>query len=358
MTDEESRELPIGEAKKLGELAREKWHEHLLLFSEVKNRVLWVNPNVDIPVKLEKGESSPLGLFVEATFRESPEELPEGKHALEVWRMHRRSALLGRVIFADDKGRCYRDIDLKGIGHVFSAGIRSAIVLEPSKPSSGVGLLDRDSAFYDRQVSEEFLLAGIRTHRVLATIELKELIVNQRKLSLREAIEEGIIDDNFHPVVELRAFGTKTRIIDIGPTSTKEERELLFKDAKKLVSQELGYKKPMVPEEYLNWFAKTLGVNVGLMHKNGWFHGNPTVYNITLDCRVVDLDSVTQLTNESEQGSDLEVARHSLDWLLGSLDLDSIGNRKSSERQFQEGYDFVFPPEERKRYFNRVSKKK
>lgn len=361
MIDEEPKaELPIGEAKKLGELTQEKWREHLLLFSQVKNEVLEVNPHVHMPMKLEEGKSSPLGLFVEAAFRERPRELPRGKHALEVWpKMHRRSALLGRVIFADKEGWIYRDIDLKGIGYVFSTKFeKGAIVLLPGRVieerRAGSGLLNCDSAFFERQASEKFLLAGIRTYRVLAIIELKELIVNRRKLSQQKAIEENIIDENFRPVVEIRAFGTKARIYDLDPefNPDKEDRKLLLEDAKRLVSQELGRKETISEEGYLEWFAKTLGYNVGLMHKNGWFHDSLTDHNITLDCRICDLDTIAQLTNKIEQNRDIGKARYSLNYLLKFLGLEST-KWEPFERQFQESYDKVFPPEEREKYFNR-----
>jgi hypothetical protein len=52
----------------------------------------------------------------------------------------------------------------------------------------------------------------------------------------------------------------------------------------------------------MEWFAKTLGKNIGLMHSNGWAHGNPYIYstpsNVTLDCRIVDLDTVLDRTSE------------------------------------------------------------
>jgi len=86
----------------------------LLLFSQVKNTVLEVNPNVNLPFNLEKGKSSSLGLFAEAAFREKPGRLPKGKHALEVWPgVHRRSAILGRIIFNDTEGRFIGTLILK-----------------------------------------------------------------------------------------------------------------------------------------------------------------------------------------------------------------------------------------------------
>jgi hypothetical protein len=48
--------------------------------------------------------------------------------------------------------------------------------------------------------------------------------------------------------------------------------------------------------EYLKWFAKTLGYNIGLMHKNGFEHHYiDGGHNVTLDCRIVDLDGIRPL---------------------------------------------------------------
>lgn len=373
MIDEEPKaEFPIGEAKKLDELAREKWDEHLLLFSRVKNTVLEVNPNVNLPFNLEKGKPSPLGLFAEAAFEVQPKRLPRGKYALEVWPgVHRRSAILGRIIFNDTGGRIYRDIDLKGIGVVEPSewtgvvpNLRRKVMITTPGEKRGLrgrqGLLDRDTAYFDYQKSEEFLKAGIRTYRILAIIELKEITANQRKLSVLEAIKEGIINESFHPVVEVRAFGTKARIDDLSSHFHQDikERKLLINDAIKLVSQELGYKDLISTEEYLGWFVKTLGFNVGLMHKNGWFHEYLSSHNISLDCRIADLDSVSQLTDEHEQERDLSRAKWSLDELLSFFHVIDSQKRKAFEKQLQESYDSVFPPKERERYFKGVLKEK
>lgn len=365
MTDEESREPPIGEAKKLDELAREKWREHLLLFSQVKNTVLEVNPHVNIPVKLKEGKPSPLGLFAEAAFEEKPGELPKGKRVLEVWPKHRRSALLGRVIFADDEKRRYRDIDIKGVGSFCSGGEelekRMTVYFRPGTPSTQgrEGLLDFDTAFFCYQISEKFIEVGIRTCRTIAIIELKQFIVDGHKFSLKQAREEDLLDKDFRPVVEIRAFGTKARIENLEPwVGLFNGQRLLFGDAKKFVAQELGYKK-ISSRDYFIWFAKTLGTNVGLIHKNGWSHHNLRPHNITLDCRIVDLDTVTQLTTKNEQSADFQQARDSLSVLTKSLGLElRMGEAETLKKYFEESYDAAFPSEEREQYFKRVSKEK
>ena len=69
-----------------------------------------------------------------------------------------------------------------------------------------------------------------------------------------------------------------------------------------MVSQELGYKRTITDKEYFEWFAKTLGENVGIMHRNGWTHRYLSSHNVTLDCRIVDLDSVGYDLSERERG--------------------------------------------------------
>jgi len=356
-------ELPTGKAKELSEFTQENWREHLLLFSQVKNKVIEVNPDVYTPLKLEEGKSSPLGLFAEAAFQEKPpQELPEGKQVLEFWPQHRRSALLGRVLFADREGRIYRDIDLKGVGY-FTSGIeieggKQKEITKIRKPGEKLstggrfGLLDADIAAFDRQMSEEFLSAGIRTHRVLAIIELEEIILNGKKLSVEEARKANIIDEELNPVVEVRAFGIKTRVDDF--TFGKKTSDLpLIEDAKKLLSQELGRKETLSNEEYAEWFTKTLGKNAGLMHKNGWGHNYSFSHNITLDCRIVDLDSVSELT-EDNQREDLRDIKSTVATLMYWLSL----NKREEDyfNLFMKSYNAVFPQNAREHYFAKMAK--
>src|SRR3989344_1212293 len=349
-------ELPTGEAKKLGELVSRKWQEHLLLFSQVKNRVLEVNPDIYIPLKLEEGKSSPLGLFAEASLKRNPGVIPERKQTLEFWPEHQRSATLGRIIFGDKQGRIYRDIDLKGIGYVKKESFSSNIakVLRPGEytESGRMGLLQEDMALFDRQMTEEFLKAGIRTNRVIAVIELEEIIVNGKKISVSEAIKARICEKDFHPVVEVRAFGTKARVADvlsvIKTGGLTEDQKLLLEDAKKLVSQELGFQETISGEEYLKWFTKTLGQNMGRMHKKGWLHNYIFNHNITLDCRIVDFDSITKIENEDQIGTEVDNARQVIKELSNLI----FGNySKSTMDLFNENYEKVFPLKKRDKYF-------
>lgn len=352
------RVYPQGEARKLNQRAFEYWQDNLFLFSQVENMVIKVNQHFHAPFKLEEGKPSPLGLFVKSAFVEKPNDLPAGGYALEYHRSHKRSIILCRATFQDTDGRIYRDVDLKGIGHID----RDWYCNKPNTTNPGKrisdenyeGLLDRDIALYDYEMTEKFIEKGIRTCRALGIIELQEIIAkktirgkcaeNPEKLSLEEAVNERILKENFHPVVEVRAFGTKFRALDITDSGSPldERGQLMLEDAKKLVSQELGLEKTMSDMEYLEWFANTLGHNVGLMHKSGWEHHYlPLGHNITLDCRVVDLDSVRPLeTPQNRLGELVGIKSHALRHFFDSV----VSYQEVSHliRIFNHSYDTTF----------------
>ena len=371
------RELPVGEARSIAEQVNKRWRERLVLLSQVRNRVLDVNEEVDFPLRLEKNKQSPLGLFIEATLSEEPEETPPKKKLGEFWPEHGRSVSLGRMLFSDKEGRIWRDIDLKGIGHMeLWCGEKGYFVdIRPlglkghhAGTTPEAGLLHRDTAFVDWDLSEQFLKAGIRTHRVLAVIQLNELIDKGEKISLAKARERGIIDDNFHPVVEARAFATKARLMDIAEET--DMAKVLLMDAKKLVAQEQGRKEALTTEEYLAWFAKTLGENVALMHKNGWKHDYLNRHNITLDCRIVDLDSVKNLSEDFDKeyhvgdvgGADLFNAINNMAWLFKKLYKLEGGEPTENLAYYQnlvvKNYNAIFTPKEREQYFQKLQKER
>jgi len=277
------KELPTG----IGKAAEPK---ETLPAVEVKNEVIWVNPAFpEAPFKLKEGEPAKLGLFL------TPNPKPEEKvFNLKVMPLHGRSALVGQVIFKDIDGQIYRDLDLKGIGHV---------EFNQSKPRVGrikesrgriQGLHDEYLARKSIDKTEEFLKLGIRTGRSLALIKLENIIF------IDEDGEEEMLPKS---VVEVRALGTKSRISDINDTS--------LLDAKTMVAQELNKtEKEFSWRDYLTWFSETLGKNVGLMHKNYYSHGYLLNHNITLDCRIIDLDSVFEGISQSRMEKDIIYAGH------------------------------------------------
>lgn len=317
------------------------------IFEKVKNVVIKVNPEIYIypgfPFRLEEGKESDLGLFLKSgslhhyvIFR--LKRIFNAKYenfqiTLETLPAHRRSAS-ELVIFRDSRGVVYRDLDFKGVGPTshFPSFIEN------------FGFLDKNEAERDFELSEKFIQAGIRTYRVAAIIELKEVIHKGKKITVDEAKELGIIDQNFQPVIEIRCFVTKARILDILPQGRlpKKDREILINDAIHLVSKELG--RPISLEEYLSWFAETLGRNIGLMHKNGWVHNNLRIlHNITLDCRIVDLATVKEAHNsEPLKEKDKLDGLHCLRELIRAVKPEiysDLSLKETLEKKFSEAYE-------------------
>ena len=86
-----------------------------------------------------------------------------------------------------------------------------------------------------------------------------------------------------------------------------------FQNAKKLIAREGGQDEEMTDFDYLKWVAKTITKDIGTMHKNGWLHNYlRTGHNITIDGRLVDLDSVRNIQEESNKRDDAEQTRRDL----------------------------------------------
>lgn len=316
-----------------------------VVFSPVANTVLFANPNIS-PLRLEVGEPSPLGIFADRSY--SSDEAPrliKGQQVLQVWSGHDRSIRAAQVLFADAQGHVYRDIDLKGIGHVrWGYGDWSqrpvSWVGKPGKDrhdGGRDGLLNRDTAFPTWEWAEKFVKAGIRTYRILAIIGLEELMVNGDRINIEEARARDIVDKDFYPVVEVRAFGTKARVSNLSFSNWNPGD--LIDDAKQLIARELRI--PIFSnDEYVLWFARTLGINVGLMHGKSWVHSYLTDHNITLDCCIVDLDSVREVRGGEGQPDDKSTAKMTLNSLLLSMNETSL--RSKAFEQFEEGYRGVF----------------
>lgn len=212
--------------------------------------------------------------------------------------MHGRSALVGQVIFKDIDGRIYRDLDLKGIGKVEFNQSKPSVGLVEMGPHGFEGLFRDTWARVGAERAEEFLKFGIRTERYLALIELEEFIdENGNKVLSIDKLSIG------PTIVAVRVFGTKNRISDINDTS--------LLDAKTIVAQEQGKNEQKFSwRDYLKWFSETLGKNVGLMHKNDYIHRFLLNHNITLDCRIVDLDFVDEHGTSSQIKKDIIRAGH------------------------------------------------
>ncbi len=315
---EKNKNLPIG-------IGGEKLegHKETLPVSEVANEIIWVNPHIQTPFALEIGKDCKLGMFLNPKPNESQKNF-----LLEVKRGHGRSGILGRVIFKDDEGRMYRDIDLKGVGNVIhefyvnTGKFRVGATETRTDPAnlSTEGILYLPYANHDMRMTEQFLEKGIRTYRIVAMIELKELIdANGIKISVKDARKQKLLEKDT-PIIAIRAFGTKTRIADITSRMNYEmdNTKLALEDARLLTSQELGKNENRFSyDDYFAWFVKTIAQNVALMHKSGWVHGYLTEHNLTLDARIVDLDSVENTESQPQDShksitQDIDTVKHSL----------------------------------------------
>ena len=297
---------------------------------EVSNEVVWVNPEIKAPFDMKEGEPTKLGVFISNEPQRRSIQTAEG---------HGRTGVFGKVIFEDTQGRRYRDVDAKGIGHVKydqtivgpraekfqTTGRGPYSALDPGER----GIMDRSVALKDASMAEEFLSHGIRTYRVIGITKLNEVIAQtdsgEERMTIENAKEKNLIPHGVEPAVEVRAFGTRARVNDAlleaerkfltEYRDTKNEGPInalnIIRDAQNFVAQELNDTvKPhqfdvSQKEQYLAWFASALGTNVGRMHKLKFSHGYLTAHNITLDCRIVDLDSVESHSEEPNIRDDI-----------------------------------------------------
>ncbi len=286
---------------------------------EVKNVVEWVNPHIQAPFDLRKGKPSRLGMFLTT-------EPDESAYELEVHPEHGRSGIIGRVIFRDDEGRLYRDVDVKGVGHAVAGKQHSKVF--PVRIDDGFwaeertyGILYGGYARSDIEMTEKFLKAGIRTCRNIAMIKLKDIICGGERLSVEEAGRKGIIKKDDDPVVLVRAFGTRTRLGDVNQKNALE-------DARLLVAQEFGFDpKEFHTEEYLKWIVKTAAQNIARMHRHGWLHGYLSDHNITLDGRIVDLDSVVTEEEAAREKDESKKKSRNGDCEQAWMSLERVINR-------------------------------
>ncbi len=313
------------------ELPKQEIRESLPVV-EVQNTTLWVNPNMSTsPFKFEVGQPNKLGFFL------TPNE-KAGTSAVEILQGHSRTGIVGQVVFEAENGTgqkiTYRDIDAKGIGYSKSANQYydngSIFILDRSVQktvSVGVvkiikkgqkevlGLQDLAAAYHDAEMAEAFNTAGIRTDRVLAIIKINEIIDQEgNKITLAEARAKNIISQDITPVISIRSYGTRARVHE---APDKRRYFSQFEDARNMVARELGLNEAQFDyDQYLLWFARTLGENIGKMHKQGWYHhylsNNPvSPFNVTLDCRFTDRDSVGFLNQLNEEQKKTEI-KHDL----------------------------------------------
>ena len=264
---------------------------------EVDNEVSWVNQGVDTPFNLKLGESSKLGLFLiknpkQATFHVVAKD------------NHFRSALLGQVFIKDrEHNILYRDIDLKGMGPIGPDLNVDDLTPGLAKNRMAVwGFYDNQVALSDADHADYFTNKGLRTYQILAVIDLKEIVDSEgNKISIQEARDKKYIPEDFKPAVQIRAFGTKARITD-AISESKNGRHDLIDDARIMVAEELGISvENFSINEYAGWFATTLGKQLSIINNDEYEHGGLHSHNITLDCRIVDLDNMLSLPDNTKE---------------------------------------------------------
>src|SRR3989344_5567464 len=299
----ENKNLPIGVGKEFFD----KRKETELPVAEIKNSVSWVNPAFkEVPFKLAEGQPAKLGLFFTTGNSEKKLSIaPEYRTG--------RSGMIDPVIFRDTEGRLYRDVDLKGIGAfrrdeptnehrddtfmVVPPEILQDDQYQNAANTYELGIVGLGYAINDRDRAEELLKNGIRTYRIVAFIDLEEIIDKDgNKVSIEEAKNRKLMRKNTKPVIEVRAFTTRERIDYLSTQRAKEDRiQLALEDARMLVAQELGVNpSEFLISDYTKWFAETLGKQLAQLEKLGLYHGYLHSQNITLDCKIIDLDSVKE----------------------------------------------------------------
>lgn len=361
------RKFPIG----LGKEFLDERKKNVLPTLEVKNTVVWVNPAFkEAPFDLKKWQSTKLAQFFTPETGQYP---PEEIHKLIVMPEEStgRSGSPGSVIFRDREGRLYRDIDMKGIG-LFRTKEDSkpyvSVIHPTGEEANAWGIVDYEDAVTDKDASEKFLVAGIRTHRVVAIVKLQKLVDKKgQKITISEATQRDfMLPKDVEPVIVVRAFGTKERVNYLKTGGTLRVQKA-FEDARALVAQELGKNpKTFSTEEYLKWFAKTFGSNVARIRTLKLHHGYLTNHNITLDARIVDLDPVIGveqavariahdrgivITEDELYRYDYDKARQTFRWLMYYLAAHAqeswlgLGDDSATQESYLELFDRAYHEE-------------
>lgn len=325
LSKSDHKNLPIGAGREFFD----KRKEIELPVAEIKNFVSWVNPAFkEVPFKLIEGQPTKLGLFFTAGNSEKK---------LSIAPEHRtgRSGMVDPVIFRDAEGRLYRDVDLKGIGafrrheSTNEYSDDTFMVAPPeilsdnqyaNRDTYEIGIVNRGYAINDRERAEELLRNNIRTYRIIAFIDLEEIIDKEgNKVSIEEAKNQKLMRKDTKPIIEVRAFTTRERVDYVSMRSklNKERKRFALEDARLLVAQELGKELVAFPiAEYIEWFSETLGIQLARLRKLGLCHGYLHSQNITLDCKIVDLDSLHENQEENEFLHDFNSAWQTLNELF------------------------------------------
>jgi len=118
----------------------------------------------------------------------------------------------------------------------------------------------------------------------------------------------------------------------------------LTREAMRVVANELGRSR-ISKKEYLDWFTRTLARQVAAMHSKGWSHANLSEHNITLDCRIKDLESINGIRGYAHPSRDYHARaiERDKDWAdrAAAIVAENIGlkfDRPAFEEEYAKAY--------------------
>lgn len=285
---------------------RKAW-EIKLPATQVDNEVVLTNTNAFPALNIEQGSKSPLGVFYSNNFEDTERLMEVDEYFAQASRMGK----YGKMIFSDNEGRLYRDITVKGIGgykrkfnpREKDPKIKLTSVVPPNQkihPSS-LGVGNMWDAVKDVELSERLIKAGVRAPRPVAVLKLKEVVIDtDKKVTVEEAKNKGVLAKNEEPAAYIRAFGVETRMNALNQIRHFTDFDSMIQDAKNF----LRYSKLLNSDDdqsYLQYLLGTQAKNVKIMHSLNLIHCNlERGQNFTLDGEMLDFDSLEDVSSDTD----------------------------------------------------------
>lgn len=255
----------------------------------VKSKLIWKTDEPAFQNIVRQFEESPTPGFFLTTERTGRE--------VRVRSHLNRHCILSSDIFYGPNGKLYRDVDAKGVGYTRGIPIRFLGVRDPEMEGDMEkrGIMHHEVALEDCLISEE-ISPLVRVARPIALIELFELVEQDGRVVSREEVGKRLYSrfELVRPTIAIRAMGVTSRVYDLlVQKEIKNEAYVkeIIDDALGFVQQEL--QRPINPEDYVTWFAETMGRQLGTLHKNKMWTDfscqiHQGTHNLTLDCRLTD----------------------------------------------------------------------
>jgi hypothetical protein len=317
------------------------------------NTVVDINPEFREQLGLSEGDSSSLIQIF------SSKEEAGVLYGAE--QFHYRVGNIDRTFVTDKNGLRWEDIDVKSPGRLETNGRIQDVSVQlvgwerqaasRSRQAKIWGGNDLESAHHSFEYQRILEDLGVRTYKSLFVTRLNEWFYKGKKVPVSEipVVQEhtpvphleDALPEEFVLAAEVRACRTKTRmqaVVDTMPTlSARRKTTLRAVDrARELVAEEQGLSTLSV-EDYLDWFVFAHGRNIGRMHAGGLTHGFLHPGNITLDCRILDLDSMQ--TFEEAYEDDARKADREFNMIISKE--ESKRNRISEDSVIDNLHDFV-----------------